>query len=303
MSIPYPKPGRYLDPLTDYGFKKLFGSEKNKDILIDFLNQLFSGRKIIHDFVYQPVGNNEFQSEDHRVIFDLLCTSINGEQFIVEIQCARQEHFRERVLLYTSRLVSSRHPKNTNDWNYQLPEIYHIAILEFDLTPEHSRFVHDYALCDKQTREIFYDKLEFKFIELTKFTKAEHQFENDLDRWLFLLRHLSKLDRIPANFRKSIFEKVFSIAELSNFKAEERQEYDGSVKAKWEYENSLRYLQKVAMEKGRLEGKREGQAEGFRLALTNGVERMLREGMSEDMICKFLKVTPDFVNDIKISLK
>ncbi len=333
-----PTPGRFIDPLTDYGFKRLFGSEPHKDILIDFLNQLFQGRKVIRDLTYNNAERNGDYVADRKVIFDLLCTGDNGEQFIVEMQRARQENFKDRAVFYTSRLISSQVQRSKKSWNYQLKEVFFIALLEFRMESHDDFYLHNYVLSDRETHEIFYDKLEYKFIELPKFTKTEDQLETDLDRWLFLLKHLSGMDKIPLYLDKRVFEKVFRIAELSKLKPEERMAYDSSLKAKWDYESAVRYAEKIAAEnaekamqrgwekghemghqqghlegiqEGHQQGHQEGIQEGIRQGLQQGHEKGIREtliknissmlsnGIEEDMICRLLEVTPEFVSEVK----
>jgi predicted transposase/invertase (TIGR01784 family) len=126
-----PVPGRYIDPLVDFAFKKIFGSEPNKDLLIAFLNEVFRGRKLIVDLVYNKNEHPGDLKDEGAAIFDLLCTSANGEQFLIEVQRGRLGNFKERALFYTSRLISDQAPKgNRSDWAYNLTEVYLIAILE-----------------------------------------------------------------------------------------------------------------------------------------------------------------------------
>lgn len=82
-------PGRYIDPLTDWGVKRLFGSEPNKDILKDCLNELFRGEKSIADITYSPNEHGGDHRESKKAIFDLYCTGDKGERFIVEMQRGR----------------------------------------------------------------------------------------------------------------------------------------------------------------------------------------------------------------------
>ncbi|MCF0056235.1 Rpn family recombination-promoting nuclease/putative transposase [Dyadobacter sp. CY356] len=292
MQQDYPTPGRFIDPLTDFGFKRLFGSEPNKEILIDFLNQLFLGQKVIRDLTYNQTelyGNNE---DSKRAIFDLLCTGDNGEQFLVEMQRGRQDFFKERAIFYTSRLISEQLPKG-NKWGYKLKEVYFIALLEFTLEESTSeQYLHDLCLIDKVTGKIFYDKLEYKFIELPKFTKTENELFTDLDRWLFLLKNIVKMDKMPLFMRKSVFEKVFKIAELNNLNKEERMSYDSSLKAKWDYENVMDYAIKTAV-KTADEKAREDIVKNL----------LLNTDFSISKIAMLAGVTEQFVSDIRQELK
>jgi len=187
-----PKPGRFIDPLSDFGFKRLFGSEPNKDILIDFLNTLFLGQKEIADLSYNSTEQAGDQDDYKKVFFDLLCTGKNGEQFIIEMQRAGQRNFKDRAVFYTSRIINELLPKGASHWNIELKEVYLIAILEFKLqNGPFGQYLHNIALLDTDTHEIFYNKLGFKFLELLNFDKTEAQLETDLDRWFYLLKHMS----------------------------------------------------------------------------------------------------------------
>src|ERR1700748_332079 len=103
MPVNQPK---YIDPLVDFAFKKIFGSEPNKDLLIGFLNEVFRGRKHIVDLVYNKNEHPGEISEEGAAIFDLSCTGDQGEVFIIEVQRAKQGNFKERALFYTSRRIS-----------------------------------------------------------------------------------------------------------------------------------------------------------------------------------------------------
>ena len=257
-----PKAGRFIDPLSDFGFKHLFGNEPNKDILIDFLNQLFKGQKEITDLVYGSTEHSGDQEEYKKIFFDLLCTGINGEQFIIEMQRAEQRNFADRAVFYTSRLINEQLPKGASHWNIELKEVYLIAILEFNFRNNISdRYLHNVSLTNTDTGEIFYNKLGYKFLELPKFVKTEKELETDLDRWFYLLKHMSHLEKVPAVLNKRIFQKIFKIAEVSNLTKEEKAMYDSNLKAKWDYENSIAFAEEKAEERGIEKGIEKGRHE------------------------------------------
>ena len=281
-----PVTGKYIDPLVDFAFKKIFGSEPNKDLLIAFLNEVFRERKHIVNLVYNKNEHPGDLKDEGAAIFDLLCTGINGEQFLIEVQRGRQGNFKERALFYTSRLISDQAPKGwRSEWAYNLTEVYLVALLE-DFTLQISdgkTYLHDICLCNRETREIFYDKLGYIYLELSKFVKEGTELETDLDKWLYVLKNMSRMDKIPAYLRKPIFEKLFSIAEYTNLTKEEKTMYDSSMKYKWDNKNVLDYALKEGMEKGKLEGKLE---EAKEIAL-----EMKKDGLPFEQISKFTKLT------------
>jgi len=170
-----PKVGKFIDPLTDWGFRHLFGQEPNKEILKEFLNDLFQGEKHIVDLEYAPNEHDGDDGEDKRVVFDLHCRGDNGEYFIVEMQRVRQDFFKDRALYYVSRLIQRLLKKGKASNDYQLPEVYLIGILEFNMNAnEQDRYFHDIALMEKASGEVFYNKLGFKFLEPRR-ALSDHQ--------------------------------------------------------------------------------------------------------------------------------
>lgn len=245
--------GRYIDPLIDVAFKRIFGSGGSKKLLIHFLNQVFRGRKIITDLTYnenEHPGETEYEGG---VVFDLLCTGDAGERFLIEVQRSKQKHFRERALFYTSKLIVAQAPKGKrSEWKYNIDEVYLVALLEDFRISEHEKngYLHDICLCNRDTREVFYDKLGFTFIQLSTFVKGEAELETDLDWWLYLLKNLSRFNRIPAILSHSVFESLFHIAEYSKLPKEEKMLYDASLKARWDNKNAMDYAVEQAEARG-----------------------------------------------------
>ncbi len=288
--IKLPVTGKYIDPLVDFAFKKIFGSEPNKDLLIAFLNEVFRGRKHIVDLVYNKNEHPGDLKDEGAAIFDLLCTGDKGERFLIEVQRARQGYFKERALFYISRLISENAPKgNRKAWAYNISEVYLIALLE-DFTLEGSpvnTYLHDICLCDRDTGEIFYDKLGYTFIELSKFVKTDTDLDTDLDKWLYFLKNMPRMDRLPVYLRKPIFEKLFSIAEYTSLTKEEKTMYDQNLKRKWDNQNVLDYAVKEAREEEQVK------------VIKNLI---LQLGLSDEQTAGIAEVSIDLVKKIRADL-
>ena len=182
------------------------------------------------------------------------------------MQRGRQGYFKERALFYTSRLISDQAPKGKrSEWAYNLTEVYLVALLEdFTLAASAAHeYLHDICLCNRDTGEIFYDKLGYTYVGLVKFVKKDTELETDLDRWLYVLKHLNQMDKIPVYLRKPIFEKLFSIAEYTNLTKKEKTMYDSSLKYKWDNKNVLDYAVKEAKLEEAKEIARELKKEGL----------------------------------------
>jgi predicted transposase/invertase (TIGR01784 family) len=300
-----PVTGKYIDPLVDFAFKKIFGSEPNKDLLIAFLNEVFRGRKYIVDLVYNKNEHPGDLKDEGSAIFDLLCTGDKGERFIIEVQRAKQGYFKERALFYTSRLISDQAPKGKrNAWGYNITEVYLIALLE-DFTLEDSpanSYLHDICLCNRDTGEIFYDKLGYTYIELSKFVKTETDLGTDLDKWLYVLKNMSRMEKIPVYLRKPIFEKLFSIAEYTNLTKEEKAMYDSSLKYKWDNKNVLDYAVSTAEARGEAKGMEKGMEKGIEKGkLEESIaiaHEMKKDGLPLAQISKFTKLSVEEIEKL-----
>ena len=260
---------KYINPYTDFGFKKLFGEEGSKELLVDFLNQLLPPH---HQIANLNFHNSEIlpeSEEDRKAFFDIHCIATSGERFIVEMQKAKVKHFKDRALFYTTFPIKDQAQKG--DWNFELSAIYFIAILDFfyDEKQEEAKFRRDVMLKD-QDCEIFYDKLHFKFLQMPAFTKKENELETRFDKWAYFLKHLENFDDIPKILNESIFENAFKIAELAKFSSDQRLEYEKS---------RMTYLGlKAVSDTAKEDGFVEGEAKGFVKGEAKGKEKGLIEG-------------------------
>ena len=268
---------RFMDPFTDFAFKRIFGSEPNKDLLIDFLNSIFEGRKRIVDLVYNKNEHPGGTEDSRTAIFDLLCTSEEGERFIIEMQKVKQVYFRDRCVYYTSSLISEQGRRGEEEWNYRLKEVYLIGLMDFcfeDTMPD--KYLHNIRLTDTETNRLFYKKLGYIFIEIPKFNKAEGELESTMDNWLYVLRNMHRLEKIPVFLKRSVFSKLFKISEMSNLTQEEHILYIRSQMRKWDYQNGLDTAREEGMNAGLHMG-REGGLKAGREEERMRIARKLKE--------------------------
>ena len=232
---------RYISLLTDFGFKRIFGTKPNKDLLIDFLNSLFNGEQVVKDVTFL---NNEHVGDvhtDRKAIFDVYCENEKGEKFIVEMQNAYQTYFKDRSLYYATFPIREQAQKGEG-WNYKLKHVYIVALLNYDMSdPAFSddTINHDIGLLDKQTHRVFNDKLTFKYVEISKFNKRIEELKTNYDKWLFVLQNLSRLDCQPEYLKTAVFNRLFAEAEIAKFTRAELREYEDSLKAYRDIKNSL----------------------------------------------------------------
>jgi len=260
---------RYINPLTDFGFKKLFGVEPNKELLIDFLNQLLPSVHQIKDLTYtknEHLGSSEYE---RKAIFDLYCESQSGEKFIVEVQKAKQNFFKDRSVYYSTFPIQEQAKKG--DWDFELSAVYTIGILDFvfDDHKDQSEILHTVKLKD-QNGNVFYNKLTYIYLELPKFTKSDTELQTRFDKWMYVFRHLANLQNRPAILQERIFEKLFEIAEIAKFTPKEKEQYEESLK----YYRDLKNVVDSSKEEGKIEG------------IIEVAKNLKRQGISTEIINK-----------------
>ena len=265
---------KYIDPFTDFGFKKLFGEECNKDLLLDFLNELLhkeEGKIVSLSYLKnEMLGVSE---EARKAVFDIHCENEKGEKFtvyfvrstsIVEIQKTKQAFFKDRTLYYSTFPITRQ--AIPGDWNFELKAVYTIAILNFvfeDGKNDPDKYRYDVMLTDIETHKIFYDKLTFIYLEMPKFTKKVEDLETHFEKWMYVLKNLKRLDNIPDKLRENIFEKMFAVAEVAKLTPEEYRAYIDSL-------NSYRDLQN-SIDTAKAEGKAEEKLETAKNAKALGL--------------------------------
>ena len=294
---------RYINPYTDFGFKKLFGTEMNKDLLISFINALLGESREVIDLEYL---NSEHLGDgygDRRAIFDVYCKTEDGSRFIVEMQKGEQNHFKDRSVYYSTYAIREQATKGKR-WDYRLNDVYTVGILNFKFPDNEypaDSYLHEIKLTDVEDHHVFYDKLTFLYLEIPKFNKGESELVTMLDKWMFVLRNLSRLLDRPAALQERVFTKLFDQAEIAQYTPDERREYETSVKNYWDYYSTL----DTALAKGRAEGLEEGMAKGLEQGIAKGLEqgqriksleaarKMKSDGMAIDLIAKYTGLTAD----------
>ena len=265
--------------LTDFGFKRIFGTDPNKELLINFLNSLFDGEEVIKDVKYLNSENVGDVYTERKAIFDVYCENEQGEKFIVEMQNAYQTYFKDRSLFYSTFPIREQAPKGS-DWNFCLKKVYVVALLNYKMSDEafdSTDTIHTIALMDTKTNKVFNAKLMFKYVEVGRFDKTDEELTSLSDKWMYVLKNLSRLDNRPSSLREKIFTKLFDAAAIARFSPNELREYEDSLKAYRDIKNSL----DTAKEEGRAEGREEGRAEGREEGSKEGRAEGREEGRAE----------------------
>jgi predicted transposase/invertase (TIGR01784 family) len=243
---------KYINPFTDFGFKKIFGEEASKPLLMDFLNCLLPETNRIKSLSFK---NNEHMGQtaaDRKSLFDIYCESERGEKFVVELQKAKQNFFKERTVYYSTFPIREQAEKG--EWNYNLTPVFCIGILDFTFDDyenesERNEVLHTIKL-KNQNGKTFYEKLTYIYLEMPNFSKPENELGSRLDKWLYFIKHLEDFQNIPGIFRgETIFGQAFEKAEVAKFNNAEWESYESSLK---EYRDIKGYID-TAFEDGKIE--------------------------------------------------
>ena len=242
---------RFINPYTDFGFKKLFGEEANKDLLIDFLNAVLPLESPIADLTFTQTEQLPDNPTSRKAVFDIACIGQNGDSFTVEMQKAKQLWFKDRALFCTAFPILRQGQRG--DWNFKLNPVYLVAVLDFKYDEaEERRKIYRLISLKDQDGEEFTDRLKIVFLQMPLFTLTESQLETQKDKWLFFLKNLESFEDIPQILREPVFEKAFATAEYVNYSPALQEAYQNDLKA---YRDNINVL-----ETARIEGEAIGEA-------------------------------------------
>ena len=294
---------RYVNPYTDFGFKKLFGTEINKDLLISFINSLLHGKEVVKDLTYLNTEHLGTGEADRKAVFDVYCENENGEKILVEMQRGEQQFFKDRTLFYTTFPI--REQQVIKDWDYQLKAIYVIGILNFKFDKVHDNYYHhEVQLLDVETKEVFYDKLTFIYLEMPKFNKSEDELNGMFEKWLFVLRNLSRLMERPKALQERIFTRLLEAAEIARFTKVEYDAYEESLKVYRDWKNTIDTAELKGEKKGFKKGHKEGLEKGEKIGIEKGekrkaiemAQRLKDKGVAINIIVECSGLTEEQIN-------
>ena len=245
---------------------------------------------MIKDVKYLNSENVGDVYTERKAIFGVYCENEKGEKFIVEMQNAYQTYFKDRSLFYSTFPIREQAPKGS-DWNFCLKKVYVVALLNYKISDEvfdSSDTIHTIALMDTNTNKVFNTKLMFKYVEVGRFDKTDEELTSLSDKWMYVLKNLSRLDNRPAALREKIFSKLFAAASVARFTPTELREYEDSLKAYRDIKNSL----DTAKEEGREEGREQRNIEI--------AKKMLAAGMHIDIIINMTDLSKDEIKKLTI---
>ncbi|MDF9828972.1 Rpn family recombination-promoting nuclease/putative transposase [Parabacteroides sp. PF5-6] len=283
--------GKYINPFLDFSFKRLFGQEASKELLIDFLNILLEGERKVEDITFMDKEIPAESWEGRMAIFDILCREKDGTYFIVEMQNSNQFYFFDRALFYLCRMISSQGQKG-GDWMFEICPVYGIYFLNFRL-PGLNKLRTDVILADRDTGLQIDGRLRQIFISLPHFELTADECKTDFERWIYLFKYMDTLERIPFETKKATFRKLLKAAEIESLNSGDRRRYDKMLKDYRDYVNTVEYAKvegiEIGMEKGIEKGKLEGKLEGIKAVAF----RLKKSGVSLNLIMQTTGLSPE----------
>jgi predicted transposase/invertase (TIGR01784 family) len=272
--------GKYVDILSDVGFKIVFGKEANKNIIIEFLNHVITERSIV-DFEYIDKEKLGGYAKSKKNVYDLYCKTDDGSRIIVEVQKDQQKYFVDRSLYYLTHLVQDQ--LSRGDDEYTLCPVYFISILNFclDELSKSDSVRNHYRLKECDMGLELTDKYNLIYIELPKFKKSLEEIHGDvLDGFYYCLKHMGKLEERPLCLQQKVFEQLFMAAKVAKMTQEEYSQYVRIMTTERDRRNQLSF----ALEKANQQGMEQGIQRGIQKGIQQGMEQGRIAGKQELLI-------------------
>ncbi len=302
---------KYINPFTDYGFKKLFGEEGSKPQLISFINAFLEleNRAKIVDLEFKNLEKLGLSKRDRNTVFDIYCLDEDNNHILVELQRAEQTYFKDRMVYYSSILIQEQGLKGlyydgtalTRDgsprkvsWDYKLSAVYCIGILDFEFKENNNKDYLHYVKLKDQNNDVFYDKLNYVFVEMPKFTKRENELNTYLDKWFYFLNNLDSLNEIPKIFNDDkVIKDAFNKAEFVNMDKKDQNKYLASLKEYRDWYAVLSTAENKGIQKGLEEAK-----EKIEKAQKEKEKALEREEKAKKQIVNLVKLLINTKTDI-----
>lgn len=294
---------RYVDILSDSGFKAVFGDENNTDVIIDFLNVVLPEERRVRSLTFSRTEIPGFTATNKAVRLDLRCESEDGTHFIVEMQQTGQRNFFRRCVQYAAKVYDSN--SRSGDRHYDLPPVYLIGILARDPGFSRSgsvwdgRYISEYTFREKETHEVADETISIIFVELYRFGKGAGECRSDRDRWWYSMKHLKELESVPAAFGTGSLDRLFRASEIAQFDSEKRLKYEEDMISERDYINILDTAEERGLERGLEQGRAEGLAQGVAEGISKVARAMLKSGMDIKSISSLTGMTEEQIKALR----
>ena len=287
---------RYVNLLSNSGFKAVFGDRANKDVVMSVINMLLPDGKCVEDIEYAPTEHQGQLDENKEFRYDFMCRGTDGSFFIVEVQNSPEDFWFKRTVSYASRVYDRQ---NHRGKEYDVPPVFLIGLMGIEV--KHSdpdcwkdRFVSEYTFREKLTGELQDDTIFIIFAELMRFDKELTECGNDLEKMLYVIKNGWRLQNQPAELQDEIFRRLFEACDIPRFSEEKRIKYDKDMYDERRYNGELSAARKEGLKTGREEGREEGRRE----ARLESALKLKELGVAVEIIAQATGLQPDELKDL-----
>jgi predicted transposase/invertase (TIGR01784 family) len=304
---------RFIDPKNDFAFKQIFGKEKNKDILIHFLNDIleYQGNEQIISVEFLQTAQDPDIAVYKQSIIDILCKDQNGTQVIIEMQLSKHKGFEKRAQFYAAKAYSSQIIKEDNEHKGlavygKLKGVIFLAIANFKMFPEEEKWLSKHKILDDVSYINHLKSFYFIFMELPKFNKKIDQLVTLNEKWAYFFKYAenSSLEEMDHLIGKDfIIKRAFQAIDQASWSEEELRSYEHSQKVRLDNlaveqqklqdakEEGIIEGEILGIEKGKAEGKAEGKTEGIFEGKIEIAKTMIEKGFDEKSIFEITGLT------------
>ena len=289
---------KYLDPKNDIAFKKIFGSEKNKDILIHFLNDILGSFKKnpIVDVEFLPTILNPETAIQKQSIVDVLCKDKEGAKYIIEMQVSATKGFEKRAQYYAAKVYGDQ--ARIGEEYHDLKEIIFLAIADYVIFPNKSHYKSDHIVLDKITHEHDLKDFFFTFIELPKFNKNKEELFSTQEKWCYFFKHAHQTTK--ADLKKiigsdNIIHKAYTALNQYYWTEGELRSYEAMKRERMDQKAILEYK----VDEGIALGKVEGEAIGIEKGKMEVAKNLLQNGFTMDATIQFTNLSKEQLEGLK----
>lgn len=288
----------FMNLKTDFAFKRLFGTEQFKHILIKFLNILFKRDGIhVDDVVYHDKEVLPPDPNGKRIVYDVYCTSIKDhgeEHFIVEMQQVYHSNFEKRVMYYLSNALTAQGKKGSM---YNLDPIFGIFIVDFNFKHLYNKLIQDFQMMETETHQVFSNLLRLLIVSLEEVKSSWEECETELEQITYIIKNMHLMDKNSEAYKSKKYDELFDAAEISSMAAEDVVTYGQSQRKledlqlayDWARNEGLTQGFEYGIEKGREQGIEQGKIEGIRMT----ARKLLDNGIDPDFIKQITGLSPE----------
>lgn len=292
---------RYVDILTNGGFKALFGDVNNKDVVMSIINVLLPEHRRVSDIEYLPTEHQgqlvDLNKEFH---YDFMCRDESGAMFIVELQRYQEDDWFKRCVSYACRAYDRQ---NRRGEDYNVPPVYLIGLMDIEIDhPDKEfwkdRFVSEYTFREKESHDLLGETIVIIFAEMANFSRKAEECVTDTDRMLYVLKNIGKMMGKPSWLQHEVYSRIFEACEIAAFSEDKRIEYDKDMYDERRRNSEMNTAKRIGFESGRKEGLAEGNEEGRRSKAVDVARNLKDMGMSVDDIVRAVGIDPDIIEKL-----